>query len=144
MKKTFKNTFTIKKAAQKAGVGVETIRFYERKGLIEETIRSESGYRLFTLETVKRVRFIKHTQELGFSLRDINNSLTARNDVYQKTLEKIQLISLKIDSLQKIKASLNHLAACCKGEGSIEDCPIIEAFETGSETQAKECNHDSV
>lgn len=127
---------TIKKVAVQAGVGIETIRFYERKGLLKKPNRTLSGYRIFSDKDVKRIRFIKKAQELGFSLAEIkellslkSNSLTARNDVYQKTHQKIQLITEKIYNLQKIKQSLEQLVECCKGEGDISECPIIEAFE---------------
>ncbi|MBN9344507.1 MAG: hypothetical protein BGO76_00655 [Caedibacter sp. 38-128] len=128
---------TIKKIAQKAGVGIEAIRFYERKSLLHKPNRTASGYRIFSDQDVKRIRFIKKAQELGFSLAEIkellslkNNSLTARHDVYQKSLQKIELIKEKIENLQRIKNSLEHLVGCCKGEGRIEECPIIEAFES--------------
>lgn len=141
-------TLTIKKIAQKADVGIETIRFYERKSLLNKPHRTASGYRIFSEQDIKRVRFIKKAQELGFSLAEIkellslkNNALTARHDVYQKSLQKIQLITEKIENLQKIKNSLEHLVGCCKGEGRIEECPIIEAFEASTEEEPKESSH---
>jgi len=146
--KTSDKALTIKKIAQKAGVGIETIRFYERKNLLNRPGRTASGYRIFSEEDIKCIRFIKKAQELGFSLAEINellslknNALTARNDVYQKSLQKIQLITEKIESLQKIKNSLEHLVGCCKGEGTIEECPIIEAFEASTEEELKENSH---
>ncbi|MBN9413740.1 MAG: MerR family transcriptional regulator [Candidatus Paracaedimonas acanthamoebae] len=139
---------TIKKIAQKAGVGIETIRFYERKSLLSKPNRTASGYRIFSDQDVKRVRFIKKAQELGFSLAEIkellslkNNTLSARHDVYQKSLQKIELIKEKIENLQKIKNSLEQLVGCCKGEGTIEECPIIEAFEASTEEELKENSH---
>jgi MerR family copper efflux transcriptional regulator len=136
---------TIKKIAQKAGVGIETIRFYERKSLLYKPNRTAAGYRIFSDHDVKRVRFIKKAQELGFSLAEIkellslkNNALTARNDVYQKALQKIKLIKEKIENLQKIKNSLQHLVGWCKGEGRIEECPIIEAFEGDNTPKGEE------
>ncbi|MBN9413064.1 MAG: MerR family transcriptional regulator [Candidatus Paracaedimonas acanthamoebae] len=143
--KALDKALTIKKIAQKAGVGIETIRFYERKSLLNKPHRTVSGYRIFSEQDIKRVRFIKKAQELGFSLAEIkellslkNNAFTARNDVYQKSLHKIQQIKEKIENLQKIKNSLEHLVGCCKGEGRIEECPIIEAFEGDSTPKGEE------
>lgn len=137
MKTPLEQNLTIKRVAEKSSVGIETIRFYERKGLIEPAPRTASGYRLFSEHTVKRVRFIKRAQALGFSLLEIRDLLSlrqnapnARQEIYQKTVKKIDLVSEKINALQKIKRVLSDLASCCKGQGSIEDCPIIETFES--------------
>ncbi|MGN6670766.1 MAG: MerR family transcriptional regulator [Candidatus Nucleicultricaceae bacterium] len=135
---TTKNSeFTIKKTALESGVGIETIRFYERKGLIAPTYRSSAGYRFFSDQTIKQIRFIKKAQALGFSLNDIKellslrkDSLQARQEIYQKTIGKIELIRQKIEELKAIKHSLEELVDCCKGEGPIEECPIIQAFES--------------
>jgi MerR family copper efflux transcriptional regulator len=137
MKIPTEHTLTIKKVAEKSAVGIETIRFYERKGLIEPAQRSPAGYRLFGENTIKRVRFIKRAQVLGFSLLEIRDLLSlyqnapnARQKIYQKTVEKIDLVSEKINALQQIKHVLLSLVECCKGEGPIETCPIIDAFES--------------
>lgn len=138
MMETTKNRdLTIKKVALKSDVGIEPIRFYERKGLITPIYRSAAGYRFFSDLTIKRIRFIKRAQALGFSLSDIKellslsqSSLNARQEVYQKTIQKIDLVSEKIEELKKIKHSLEKLVDCCKGQGPIEECPIIEAFES--------------
>lgn len=129
--------FTIKKTALESGVGVETIRFYERKGLITPTYRSSAGYRFFSDQVIKQILFIKRAQALGFSLSDIKellslsqSSLNARQEVYQKTIAKIELVRKKIEELKIIKHSLEKLVECCKGEGPIEECPIIQAFES--------------
>ncbi|MBX9696798.1 MAG: MerR family transcriptional regulator [Alphaproteobacteria bacterium] len=137
METTKNRDLTIKKVALKSDVGIETIRFYERKGLITPIYRSAAGYRFFSDLTIKRIRFIKRAQAVGFSLSDIKellslrqSSLNARREVYQKTIEKIDMVSEKIKELKKIKYSLEKLVDCCKGQGPIEECPIIEAFES--------------
>lgn len=137
MKTRLEQNLTIKKVAEKSSVGIETIRFYERKGLIEPAPRTASGYRLFSDHTVKRVRFIKRAQALGFSLLEIRELLSlrqsapnARQEIYQNTIKKIDLVSEKINALQKIRHVLLQLVECCNGQGSIEDCPILEAFES--------------
>lgn len=140
--KSFKESLTIKKVADQAGVGIETIRFYERKGLINKPARTLSGYRVFSKQDAKQVRFIKRAQELGFTLSEIKellslkkSTLSKRNDIYQKTHQKVQIISEKIESLQKIKNTLEQLLECCKGEGDISECPIIEAFENNAKSE---------
>ncbi len=140
--KSSEGSLTIKKVADQAGVGIETIRFYERKGLINKPERTLSGYRIFSKKDAKQVRFIKRAQELGFSLAEIKellslkkSTLTVRNDVYKKTHQKVQIISEKIASLQKIKFTLEQLLECCKGEGDIRECPILEAFEDDAKSK---------
>ncbi|RMH60207.1 MAG: heavy metal-responsive transcriptional regulator, partial [Bacteroidetes bacterium] len=92
--------------AKRAGVNVQTIRFYERKGLMEAPPRTASGYRQYTGEAVRRIRFIKHAQELGFSLREIHELLSLRvdphttcADIQQYALEKVEDIERRIASL---------------------------------------------
>ncbi|WP_456431876.1 MerR family transcriptional regulator [Thermosulfuriphilus sp.] len=98
---------TIGKVAKLAGVGVETIRFYERKGLISRPPRGISGYREYSLETISRIRFIKRAQAVGFSLKEIKELLELREapetncqDIRQRTWSKIQEIEEKIARLQ--------------------------------------------
>ncbi len=127
---------TTGQVAKHAKVNVETIRYYERRGLIPEPPRRESGYRQYSTKTVDRIRFIKHAQELGFSLKEIQELLSLRLDpstpaieVRKKTEAKVRDIEEKIDALQKIKHSLLHLIGQCDGHGTVDDCPIIEALE---------------
>jgi MerR family mercuric resistance operon transcriptional regulator len=103
-------TLTIGKVAHQAGVGVETVRFYEREGLIVEPVRSGSGYRQYPEETVSRIRFIRHAKELGFSLREIRELLSLRVASDRSTAEvkahaqaKIADIEQKICTLRRMK-----------------------------------------
>jgi MerR family mercuric resistance operon transcriptional regulator len=128
-------TLTSGNVARLSNVNKETLRFYERKGLIDEPDRNESGYRLYNHETVKRIKFIKNSQDMGFTLREIDELLSLKvenkiqcNEVRKKTEKKIALVNDKIKDLQRIRKALNHLASVCRKKDSTGDCPILEAF----------------
>ncbi len=128
---------TIGEVAKRSGIGLETVRFYERKGLIEEPARTDSGYRQYPADVVARLRFIKRAKELGFSLKEILELLSLRvdpdttcADVKKRADLKILDIEQKISTLQKMKRALTKLAASCTGSGSTSDCPILEALDT--------------
>ncbi len=130
----------IGQVAKRAGVGVETIRFYERKGLLAEPPRRASGYRQYPEEAILRIRFIRRSKELGFSLREVQELLTLRVDrqtssseVKRKAEAKIADIEQKIGDLERMKKALANLTACCSGEGSVEECPILEALDSPPE-----------
>ena len=129
-------TMTIGEVAKRSEVNIQTIRFYERKGLVLPAARSVSGYRQYTDEAVKRVRFIKHAQESGFSLREVANLLSLQvvaestcGDVKTQAEEKISDIDEKIRKLEEMKAALGRLVEKCDGVGPVSECPIIEALE---------------
>jgi len=129
-------TLTIGKVARLAGVGVETIRFYEREGLIEEPPRRESGYRQYPEDTVHRLRFIRRAKELGFTLKEIKELLALRiepettcEDIRRRAEAKIGDIEEKIRTLNKMKGALKKLTLACKGRGPVSACPILEAME---------------
>ena len=129
-------SLTIGKVAKQASVGIETIRFYEREGLIAEPPRRESGYRQYPPETVDRVRFIKRAKDLGFSLREIRDLLALRiapgttcRQIKKRAQAKIVDIEEKIRTLERMKRALAKLTLACSGRGSIKDCPILEALE---------------
>lgn len=122
--------------ARRAGVNVETLRFYERKGLLPVPPRRASGYREHPPEAVDLVRFIKRAQELGFSLREIKELLGLRNvpratcgDVVVLARRKIEAIDAKISDLRAMRAALTKLLKNCPGTGPIAQCPIIESLE---------------
>lgn len=127
---------TISKAARRAGVGVETIRFYERKGLIQKPARpGTSGYRTYPEETVERIRFIRQAQELGFSLREVQELLSLRADpradaadVRARAAAKLDDVNEKIRRLQRIGQALETLVAACPGHGELGCCSIMEAL----------------
>ena len=130
------NGLTIGKLAKQAGVGIETIRFYEREGVISEPSRTQSNYRIYQDEDVARLRFIKRAKELGFTLREIKELLFLRHDpaatkedVRNRTEEKIHTIESKISDLNKILSALKKLVEHCDGHGPASECPIIEALE---------------
>ncbi len=127
---------TISKAARGAGVGVETIRFYERKGLIDQPPKPlDAGFRVYPEETVQRLRFIRRAQELGFSLREIDELLSLRtdpsadsSDVRERSMVKLEDISRKIARLEEIRDALEDLIAACPGRGALRACSIMEAL----------------
>ena len=128
---------TIGKAARQAGVGLETIRFYERKGLIERPPKpSNSGFRTYPRETVARIRFIRQAQELGFSLREVHALLELRAvpdadaaDVRARATAKLADVDGKIHQLQRIRGALQTLIAACPGRGALRRCSIMEALQ---------------
>ncbi len=127
---------TIGQVAKRSGIGIETVRFYERKGLVEEPPRTDSGYRQYPEEVVARIRFIRRAKELGFKLSEISELLSLRvdpdttcADVRKQTEFKIADVEDKIRVLQGIKTALTRLAASCVGTGPASECPILEALE---------------
>lgn len=135
---------TISRAAEEAGVGVETIRFYERRGLIKQPARPRSGgYRFYDDEVVERIRFIRQAQELGFSLREITELLSLRadpgadcGDVRKQATAKREEVGHKIAQLRKIRSGLDELIASCPGGGALRACTIIDALTGHRSTQA--------
>ncbi len=124
--------------AARADVNIQTVRYYERRGLLPKPPRTESNYRLYSEDSVRRVRFVKRAQELGFSPKEIKELLALRIDsratrahVRERTEAKITDIEEKIRSLRAMKKTLTRLtAACCGGGGSVSDCPILEALDS--------------
>jgi len=127
---------TIGQVATAAAVNIQTIRYYERRGLIALPRRTASGYRQYAEEAVTRLRFIKHAQELGFSLKEIEDLLALRvrhgaacEPVERKTRQKIELVGRKIRDLERLRRTLEQLAAACAARRPTDDCPILEALE---------------
>lgn len=119
--------------AKLANVNLETIRYYERRGLIPEPPRNKSGHRAYSLEAVKRTIFIKRSQALGFSLREISELLLLRvepgttcADVKVRVERKIEDIEKKITDLEQMRKALLRLAQRCTGKGPVGHCPILE------------------
>lgn len=126
---------TIGQIARQAEVGVETIRFYEREGLLEPPERRASGYRQYSPEAIARLRFIKQAQRHGFTLKEIRELLSlrlqpgaTRAEVKSRVQAKIQDIEARIAELKRMKKSLEPLMKACDGKGSLEGCPILQAF----------------
>ena len=131
---------TIGQLARRAGVGVETIRFYEREGLLAEPVRLASGYRQYPPEAVERVRFLRRSQRLGFTLKEAKELLALRDDpdagsadVRVKATEKLADIDARIAELQTMRAELGGLVDACDGGGPATGCPIITAIEDVSD-----------
>jgi MerR family mercuric resistance operon transcriptional regulator len=127
---------TIGKLAQHGGVNVQTIRYYERRGLIPKPNRSSSGYRLYDEEAVRRLAFVRKAQLLGFSLHEIDELLSLRMrpgitcaDIRKRARQKIATVEEKIAELTRIRGALAKLATACRGEGPTSECPILEALD---------------
>jgi Hg(II)-responsive transcriptional regulator len=127
---------SIGQVARRAGVGVETVRFYEREGLLEEPPRRASGYRQYSEQVVTRLHFIKRAQKLGFSLKEITDLLQLRVDaqtsceeVKQRTEAKIAEVERKMVELQGMRQALLQVASLCIGQGPTGRCPMLEALD---------------
>jgi MerR family mercuric resistance operon transcriptional regulator len=121
--------------ARLCNVNKETLRYYERIGLIPEPIRTEAGYRLYPEETMNRLIFIKRMQELGFTLSEIDKLLGIVDkddvrcaDMYDFVVQKLEEVRLKIKDLLRIERLLKDLKNRCPNEKAIHECPIIETF----------------
>lgn len=127
--------FRVGEIAEKCNVNKETIRYYERLGLIPEPDRTEKGYRIYSLQTVDRLNFIKRMQELGFTLNEIDKLLgvvdrdeAKCHDMYDFTVLKIEDIQRKIEDLQRIERMLMDLKERCLENKDTYECPIIETL----------------
>ncbi len=127
---------TIGEVAKRAGVGVETVRFYERRGLIEQPHKRGSGYRIYPDDAVPRIQFIRHAKELGFTLNEIGDLLSLQSDpkancmaVRERAETKIADIKEKISALTRIQKSLSKLIRACDTRTESAECPILEALE---------------
>lgn len=119
--------------AKQSDVNSATIRYYEKIGLLPEPPRSNAGYRMFSSESINRIRFIKQAQELGFSLKEIKELLDLRvtpeattADVRNLASKKINDITGKIEGLREMKKSLEVLVESCCNEADVSECPILE------------------
>jgi len=136
-------TLTIGQLAKAAGVNLTTVRFYERRGLIPKPQRTVSGYRQYTPDIVRRIRFIKNAQSLGFTLEEIASLLDLQADrgtncktIKANAAHKIEMIENKIKALKNIKKALQNLHECCRGQGEIQEgCEILEALGSEEITQ---------
>lgn len=127
--------YLISELAEKCGVNKETIRYYERVGIVSEPLRTHSGYRKYPPEMVERIGFIKRMQELGFSLSEIHKLLGVvdKDDerclhMYDFVVQKIEEVQKKIRDLERIENMLIKLKECCPDEKTLYECPIIETL----------------
>jgi MerR family transcriptional regulator, copper efflux regulator len=130
------DVLTIGELAKKARVNRETVRYYERRRLLGPPARSPSGYRVFSEDTLRRLRFIRHAKVLGFSLGEIRELLTlrvARVDACERVLGRVQAkrneIDRKISALQDMKDALSALASACSKGSKTNECPVLDALE---------------
>lgn len=127
--------YRVSELAEKCSVNKETIRYYEKIGLLSEPSRTDSGYRVYSDDTVNRINFIKRMQDLGFSLAEINKLLGVVDkdnercrDMYDFVSRKIDDVQEKIRDLKRIEHMLMKLKECCPDEKSLHECPIIETL----------------
>jgi len=125
----------IGEAAEQAGVNVQTLRYYERRGLLPKPPRRTSGYREFPDDAVRVVRFIKRAQDLGFSLDEVEELLRLRRQsgrnrsrIRAVAERRMRQIERKIAELERMKRALDTLVHACH-EGTALECPIIEALD---------------
>ena len=142
------NGLTIGKLSKMAGVTNDTVRFYERCGLIDPAGRSESNYRLYHEDDAVRLRFIKRAKELGFSLNEIKSLLAlsqdpdaTKADIKARTEKKAEDIKQKIHDLSRILKAIEHLVDLCDGHGSAKECPILKSLTDDQDTTHQHCEH---
>lgn len=129
-------TFKIGEVASRTDVNKETVRYYEKRGLIPKPDRRRSGYRIFTYRHIDQIRFIKRAQELGFTLSEIKELLELRLDgdssceqVRRKAEWKLDEVQQKIKDLKNLKEVLGELIEACKADKTTEECVILNALE---------------
>lgn len=130
--------------ANATGVGVETIRFYEREGLLPQPPRGTTGYRRYDANAARRVRFILKAKELGFTLAETKELLDLRvvdsaacDDVTAKAQQKIEAVESRIQELKRVHSALQRLVQACATKESTSDCPILEALDEEHDPKRK-------
>lgn len=126
-------SFAIGQLASAAGVGIDTVRYYERSGLLKPAARSASGYRKYGDGELDRLNFIRRAQHLGFSLSEISEllAISSRGDIaamYQAAKVRLEDIDKRIGELQLVRDALTNLMSGCPREGADGDCPILRAL----------------
>jgi len=125
----------IGEAAHRLGVNVQTLRFYEREGLLPYLPRSAAGYRQFDTDSIRRIEFIQHAQAVGFTLNEISELLSLRADpdgscdeVQSFAARKIAELETRTAKLNSMKRILQNLSAMCESGLPATSCPVLEAF----------------
>jgi MerR family transcriptional regulator, copper efflux regulator len=131
---------TIGQLAEQAHVNRETVRYYERRRLLQRPSRSLGGYRVFSDDALRRLRFIRHAKMLGFSLEEIKELLALRvrsvdtcDRVRARTLTKVADIDGKIEALQQMRRALSELVSACSRRRKTDDCPILDSLEASAD-----------
>lgn len=135
------NHMRIGTVARECGVSIDTIRYYEREGLLPPPQRRPSGYREYDEDALDRLRFIRRAKDLGFSLEDIRELLSLSNDrehgvkgVKQRAQHRLELVEQRLAQLRRVRDGLNELIANCPGHGALGECPILRAL-SGPDTE---------
>jgi MerR family copper efflux transcriptional regulator len=130
-------SLTIGALARKAGVGVETVRFYERRGLVRRPVRPGTGYRSYPEEAVGRIRFIRNAQGLGFTLQEVKDLLALRVTagtscaaMRSRAAAKVADVKRRLGDLERIRTALEQLIAICPGRGALTNCTILDAIDS--------------
>ena len=123
---------TISKLAKAAGINIETVRYYERRNLIEQPAKPEHGFRKYPQTTLERILFIKRAQELGFTLDEVTSllilSVSSCGEVQDLAEQKLDTVRAKIEDLQHLQIVLNNLVIQCQNNPDQTHCPIIESL----------------
>ena len=134
---------TIGEVASSVGVGVETIRFYERKGLVREPPRRPSGYRQYEPSVIRRLEFIRRAKDLGFTLSEVKGLLDLRagsdthcEDVRAQLRAKMGDVRQRIKDLQHMQRALNDVSRTCESSDPLGECPILDALERTGDRRA--------
>lgn len=126
--------------ASQTNVGIDTLRYYERRGLLQEPERSPGGYRAYRAETVRRVRFIRRAQELGFTLQEIADLLTFWEDsatscgkVEARATSTLERINEKIRDLEHMRSALSQYVSACRTREALSECPLLASLAWAEE-----------
>ena len=123
---------TIGKLAKKLNINIETIRFYEKKGLISQPLKPESGYRLYSEAIANQLQFIFKAKALGFTLNEISSLMSMDGDCKQVEsfgLQKLDIIRHKIADLQRLESVISEITNSCKTNRDQSSCPIIDSLK---------------
>jgi MerR family mercuric resistance operon transcriptional regulator len=134
---------SIGEVARGAGVGVETVRFYEKEGLVPKPARKPSGYRQYAPDVVRRLRFVQAAKALGFTLKEIRELLSLRvtkgktcADVKERAVAKLADVDAKLTELRRMRDALAKLATSCAGTGPTSACPLLDALDAQGDDHA--------
>ena len=130
------NSLKIGEFARLAGVNLQTVRYYERQGLLPKPLRSPAGYRVFSPDSLHRLQFIRRAKRAGFSLVEIRKLLSLRTtsgatraEVRARAEAKVGDIDAKIKSLRAMRRTLQKLIEGCQGSGPLKECPILKSLD---------------
>ena len=135
---------TIGRLAKLAGVNIQTVRYYERRGILTPSSKTGVGYRIYGDPELRRLQFIRHAKELGFTLKEIADLLqlgvpseSSCDSVRKKAEEKLRIVEERMEALGSMKLVLEELIRACRGRKRIEECPILKSIEKGGGKDVK-------